>query len=111
MTPWIVACQAPLYFEFSRQEYWSRLLFPTPGNLLDPGIKRVSPALAGGFIITYPPGKPKFILEIYKIIAYFQRHVYRISYFQRTVASVNAVEQGICYEASPCMIVQADGNA
>ena len=30
---------------------------------------------------------------------------------QRTVASVNAVEQGICYEASPCMIVQADGNA
>ena len=35
--------------EFSRQDYWSRLLFSTPGNLLDPGIKPASPALAGGF--------------------------------------------------------------
>ena len=39
-----VACQAPLSMEFSRQEYWNGLLFPTPWNLPDPGIKPASPA-------------------------------------------------------------------
>ena len=51
-TQWTVACQAPLYMEFSRQEYWSRLLFLTPGDLPDSGIKTVSlasPILAGRF--------------------------------------------------------------
>ena len=48
-TPWTVACWAPLSMEFFRQEYWSRLPFPTPGDLSDPG---VSPALAGGFFTT-----------------------------------------------------------
>ena len=51
-TPWTVACQSPLSMDFSRQEYWSGLLFPTPGDLPDPGIEPtspVSPALAGGF--------------------------------------------------------------
>ena len=37
-TPWTVACQAPLSMEFSGQEYWSGLPFPSPGDLLDPGI-------------------------------------------------------------------------
>ena len=41
---WTVACQAPLSMGFSRQEYWSGLPFPSPGDLLDPGIKLVSPA-------------------------------------------------------------------
>ena len=52
--------QAPLSMEFSRQEHWSRLPFPTPGDLPDPGIKPASlvrPALAGGFFTTEPPGK------------------------------------------------------
>ena len=39
VTPWTVARQAPLSMEFSRQEYWSGLLFPSPGDLLDPGIE------------------------------------------------------------------------
>ena len=46
---------------FSRQEYWSGLPYPPPGDLSDPGIKPVSPvspALAGGFFTTEPPGKP-----------------------------------------------------
>jgi len=46
---------------FSRQEHWSGLLFPPPGDLPDPGIKPASPvssALAGGFFTTEPPGKP-----------------------------------------------------
>ena len=51
MTPWTVALQAPLSVGFPRQEYWSGLSFPSPGHLPDPGIKPVSPALAGGFFI------------------------------------------------------------
>ena len=38
VTPWTVACQAPLSMEFSKQEYWSGLPFPTPGDLPNPGI-------------------------------------------------------------------------
>ena len=52
VTPKTVACQAPLSTEFSRQEYWSGLPFPPPGDLPNPGIKSlplVSPTLAGGF--------------------------------------------------------------
>ena len=45
VTPWIVACQAPLSMEFSRQEYWSGLAFPPLGDLPDPVIKPVSLAL------------------------------------------------------------------
>ena len=58
--PWTVAHQAPLSMEFSRQEYWSGLPLPAPGDLPDPGIKRVSlvsPALTGGFFTTAPPGR------------------------------------------------------
>ena len=49
------ACQAPLSMGFSRQKYWSGLLLPTPGDLLNPGIKPeslVSPELAGGLFTT-----------------------------------------------------------
>ena len=45
VTPWTVACQAPLSMEFSRQEYWSELPFPSPGDLPDLGIEPESPAL------------------------------------------------------------------
>jgi len=44
MTPWTVACQAPLSMGFSRQEYWSGLPFPSLGDLPDPGIETGSPA-------------------------------------------------------------------
>ena len=55
LTPWTIACQAPLSIEFSRQEYWSMLLFLTPGDLPDPGVQLtslLSPALAGRFFNT-----------------------------------------------------------
>jgi len=56
VTPWTVAHQAPLFMEFSRQEYWRELSFPPPGGSPDPGIKLVvsltTPALAGGFFTT-----------------------------------------------------------
>ena len=48
-----VAHQAPLFMRFSRQEYWSGLAFPLPGDLANPGIEPTSPAspaLAGGFL-------------------------------------------------------------
>ena len=70
----MVAHQAPMSMEFSRQEYWSRLPFPTSGDLADPGIEPLppaSPALTGGFFTVFallffsfftvtaePPGKP-----------------------------------------------------
>ena len=60
-TLWAVAHQTPLSMGFSRQEYWSRLSFPTPRALPTPAIKPgslVSPALAGRFCTTEPPGKP-----------------------------------------------------
>ena len=53
--PWTVAHQAPLPMEFSRQQYWCDVPFPTPGDLPDPGMKStspVSPALAGVFFTT-----------------------------------------------------------
>ena len=58
VAPWTVASQAPLSMGFPRQEYWSALPFPPPGDLPDPGIKPVSSALPGGFFATEPPGKP-----------------------------------------------------
>ena len=55
---WTVACQAPLSMGYPRQEYWSGLPFPPPGDLPDPGMEPMFPALAGGFFTTKPPGKP-----------------------------------------------------
>ena len=61
VTPFTVACLTPLSTGFSRQEYWSGLPFPPSRDLLDSGIEPTSPAspaLAGGFFATEPPGKP-----------------------------------------------------
>ena len=66
MTLWTVAHQAPLSMGFPRQEYWSGLPFPSPGDLSDPGIEPTSlvlPALAGRFFTTAPPGKPQSSLQ------------------------------------------------
>ena len=62
-TPWTVACQTSLSMGFPRQEYWSGLLFPPPGDLSHPGIETaspVSPALTDRFFTTEPPGKPSY---------------------------------------------------
>ena len=63
VTPWTVAHQAPLSMGFPRQEYGSGLPFPSPGDLLNPGIKVMSPELAGGFFTIEPPVKPKVPLR------------------------------------------------
>ena len=56
--PMVVAFQAPLFMEFFRQEHWRGLPFPSLGDLPNPGIELVSPALAGRFFFSEPPGKP-----------------------------------------------------
>ena len=57
-TPLTVAHQAPPSMGFSRQEYWSRLPFPSPGDLPDPGIEPWSPAFQADALTSEPPGKP-----------------------------------------------------
>ena len=62
--PWTVAYQAPPSMEFSRQEYWSGLPFPSPGDLPDPGIKPRSPALQADALPSEVPGKYIIILDM-----------------------------------------------
>ena len=56
VTPWTVAYQAPLSMGFSRQEHWSGLPFPSPGDLPDPGIEPRFPALQADTLPSEPPG-------------------------------------------------------
>ena len=58
-TPWAIACQAPLFMGFSRQEYWNGLSFPSPGDLSDPGIEPGYPALQADSLPTELQGKPQ----------------------------------------------------
>ena len=64
MTPWTVAYQAPPSMGFSKQEYWSELPFPSPGDLPDPGTEPASPALWADALQSEPLGNP---LEIYPL--------------------------------------------
>ena len=61
--PWTVAHQAPPSMGFSRQEYWSGLPFPSPGDFPDPGIEPRSPTLQADPLTSAPPGKPKDTLK------------------------------------------------
>ena len=70
-TPWTVAYQAPPSMEFSRKEYWTRLSFPSPGALPNPGIEPQSSALQADTLPSEPPVKPvthilnqKFLLNV-----------------------------------------------
>ena len=64
VAPWTVACQAPLSMAFPRQEYWSGLLFPSPGDLPDPGIELGSPALQADSLSSEAPGNLVFNFSI-----------------------------------------------
>ena len=93
VTPQTIACQALLSTEFSRQEYWSGLPLPFPGDLPDPGIEYMSSALAGGFITTEPPGKPlRNLIHIlqYKFTKYLvMRHLlWHIWYHQHSIKTM-----------------------
>ena len=63
--PWTVAYEAPPSMEFSRQEYWRGLPFPSPGDLPDPGIEPTFPALQVDSLLSEPPGKPWLYKKIF----------------------------------------------
>ena len=70
--PWTVVYQASLSMGFSRQEYWSGLPFPSPGDLPDPRIEPRSPALQADSLPSEPPGKPILLVNVL---------IYRQTYF------------------------------
>ena len=63
VTPWTVAYQAPPSMGFSRQQCWSGLPFPSPGDLPDPGIEPGSPGLQADALPSEPPGKPYLLVS------------------------------------------------
>ena len=67
--PWTVVGQAPPSMGFSRQEYWTGLPFPSPGDLPDSGIKPRSPALQADSLLSEPPGNPRVNQEKYQILS------------------------------------------
>ena len=73
-TPWTVAYQAPPSMGFSRQECWSGLPFPSPGDLSNPGIEPRSPALRADALPSEPPGKPT--INVNCCNGYFSEHVH-----------------------------------
>ena len=75
--PWTVAHQASLSMGFYRQQYWSGLPFPSPGDLSHPGIEPESPSLASGFFITEIPGKPLCITQdVSFLVCFLTGHSY-----------------------------------
>ena len=61
-TPWTVAYQAPPSMRFSRQEHWSGLPLPSPGDLPNPGIESGSPIVQADALPSKPPGKSEYIM-------------------------------------------------
>jgi len=79
VTPWAIARQAPLSMEFPRQEYWSGVPFPSPGDLPYPGTKPAYPQLAGRFFTTEPPGKPYMGLYSHNpTYGYYGQHNFKV---------------------------------
>ena len=68
LTLWTIACKAPLSTEFSRQEYWSGLLFPSPGDLPGPGIKPGSPALLAYTLPSEPNRRESAFLILFEVL-------------------------------------------
>ena len=86
VTPWTIACQVPLSMEFPRQEYWSGLPCPPPGDLPNPGMEPASLALAGSFFSTEPSGKPTYheylsVKDLYFPIEVFPHKLLKICSF------------------------------
>ena len=71
VTPWTIALQDPLSMGFPRQEYWSGLPFPSPEDLLDPGIELMSPALQADSLPFEPQGSPFLLIIKHQICTYY----------------------------------------
>ena len=75
-TPWTVAYQASPSMEISRQEYWSGLPFPSPGDLPDPGIEPGSPELQADALTSEPPGKSVYMYYMFFIHSFADEHLF-----------------------------------
>ena len=96
VTLWIVACQTPLSMGFSRQEYWSELPHPPPGDLLDPGIEPasvVSPALAGGFFTT------RNTFQIYPWLSLFCLYCFNNVLSSNDFQFVSLIHSAVCNDS------------
>ena len=80
-TPWTEARQAPLSLGFCRHEYCSGFSFPPPGDPPNPGIKPVSPALAGRFFTAQPPAKPPRLFLIILFLNFWGVEVFCFFFF------------------------------
>ena len=106
--PWAVAHQAPPSMEFSRQDYWSGLPFPSPGDLPDPGIEPRSPALRPAALLSEPPGNPlytnKWIHKCILMYLYYKCYstVKRKKYWLMYESQINYCEQTSQILPLPC---------
>ena len=92
--PVTIARQVLLFTEFSRQEYWSRLSFPSPRDLPNSGIEPRSYALQADSLSSGPPGKPMYMYTYIRIYIYLYTHVYSFT---------DSFEYSSpCYSVSPC---------
>ena len=81
VTSWAVAHQAPLPMDFSRQEYWSGLLFPSPEDFPNPGIEPRSPALQVDSLLSEPPRK-LFCLSVFSFHSSRTTHPWKLNYLK-----------------------------
>ena len=114
MTPGTVARQVPLSVRFPRQEYWSGLPFPSPGDLPDPGIKPGSPALQMDSVPSEPPGYPcaYFHLIKKKKIPDFERTLlsFFLDSFETVLREITVFSQDslFCFLMNYCLLSLED---
>ena len=95
-TPWAVAYQAPSSMGFSRQEYWSGLPFPSPGDLPNPGIELVLPHCGQTlFLTSEPPGKPMRLEVSGKVWVQMRVCKSSLSMWQQTVGPNESIGESV----------------
>ena len=115
VTPWTAAHQSPLYVEFSKQEYWSGLPFPPPGDFPNPGIEPVSPAspaLAGRlFIIIWDALKSTYSVKTNKKLASRNKSNFQLKNIREIIVYVCVFNTRVFHTAGRCFTTWADREA
>ena len=96
VTPWTVVHQTPPFMGFSRQEHWSGLPFPSPGDLLNPGIEPRSLVLQVDSLLSEPPGKPITLASINLSISLLVSNTEALSFLRLLLA--------VCICLHVCMV-------
>ena len=99
--PWTIAHQAPLSLGFPRQEYWSGLPFPSPGDLPNSGIEPMSPALAGRSFTAEPAGKPGQVYALLYICALPCWLAFVLTLLLSSLADLSPVQADLLATVSP----------